>query len=296
MQDGQALPTFARSPQGQRLYITVRKVGSQVTLVGPSNSAKIIYPDIPMCQGYLHVADAPLLPLGVEQFSGSAAATPAGPASAQPASQAPAQVPIAASPAALPASTAPAASGPPAAAASASTAGGQPQMECLPIDSLYFTTPEFSAFAEVVKASGLLAQLTGATAPRNITLLVPTNSAVESFTAALPPGSSSALLGSPAAATALVSYHVVSGAFRASQLAEGQVLSTLARDASGARLNLTAHASPAAAGGAATPVRISGAANSANLVAADLEICGGVAHAIDAVLLPVAVQAAGGSG
>lgn len=40
--------------QGQRLYLTVRKDGPQVTLVGPTNSAKIIFPDIPMCQGYLH--------------------------------------------------------------------------------------------------------------------------------------------------------------------------------------------------------------------------------------------------
>lgn len=77
----------------------------------------------------------------------------------------------------------------------------------------------------------LQAVLDGASTARNVTMLVPTNTAVESFVAALPPGSSVALLGSPAAAAALVSYHIVSGAYAASQLHEGQTLPTLARDA-----------------------------------------------------------------
>lgn len=49
----------------------------------------------------------------------------------------------------------------------------------------------------------------------------------------------------------------------------------------GVRLSLTVHTSPGA------PPRVEGLSNSANIVAGDLLVCGGVAHAMDAVLIPV---------
>ena len=73
----------------------------------------------------------------------------------------------------------------------------------------------------------------------------------------------------------------------------------------GNRLSLTVRVSPKAAAGSSqgSQVRFVGASNSASVVASDLPVCSGAAHAIDAVLLPVAapagppaVEAAGGSG
>lgn len=61
----------------------------------------------------------------------------------------------------------------------------------------------------------------------------------------------------------------------------------------GNRLSLRVQVSPRAAGSSqsTSQVRFVGASSSAALVAGDLPVCSGAAHAIDAVLIPVAAQA-----
>ncbi|PSC74279.1 Flavin-containing monooxygenase FMO GS-OX-like 3 [Micractinium conductrix] len=261
-----------------------------------SSAPKAVEALLAFLTGWVHVVDALLLPMGVEQFgSGAGSAGSAGPGAAASGATAAQAAPAAAGAAEPPAleAAAPGSGGaaqPPAAEAAAPGSGGaaQPAGDCLSIDALFFSTPELYTFGRLVNASGLLGSLQGsstagaAAVQRNLTLLAPTNTAMDAFAAMLPAGGLEQLLASQPAAAALVAYHTLEGEHQASALAEGQRLPTYARGAGGDPLSLTAHVS--AAGGGAP--RLEGAHNSANLVAADLAVCAGVAHAIDAVLLP----------
>ncbi|PRW59569.1 Surface containing fasciclin-like repeats [Chlorella sorokiniana] len=276
MVDGQKLPTLAFNAQGERLYYTVKRPpGGQVTLVGPSNEARIIYPDLATCKGYIHVVDTPLLPLTPEQLVAGTALPQPGGGPTQP-------------------STAGQGGG-----AGASTGGGGGN--CVPTGQLFQSTPEFSSWARMVNASGVLAQFGDPSAALSqATILVPTNEAM-----AAAPAEVKALFSNPNATAALLAYQTLEGVHHVADLVDGQRLATFARDAQGNRLNVTVRISPKAAAATGSnrtsQVSFEGASNTANVIAGDLPVCSGAAHAIDAVLLPVAapagppaVEAAGG--
>jgi uncharacterized surface protein with fasciclin (FAS1) repeats len=125
----------------------------------------------------------------------------------------------------------------------------------------------FSTLVTAVTAAGLVETLSG---EGPFTVFAPTNDAF----AALPEGALDAVLADPELLTAVLTYHVVSGAVRAADV----VTLTKARTVQGEHLRIGTE------GGVTV--------DDANVVITDLEASNGVIHVIDAVLLPKAVLAA----
>ncbi|KAL4421230.1 hypothetical protein ABPG75_010521 [Micractinium tetrahymenae] len=64
MVDGQRLQTLARDPQGNPLFVTVRRDGTgTISLLAVGSTASIIMSDIPVCKGFAQVIDSLLLPV-----------------------------------------------------------------------------------------------------------------------------------------------------------------------------------------------------------------------------------------
>lgn len=123
---------------------------------------------------------------------------------------------------------------------------------------------DHSTLVAAIKSAGLVETLKG-TGP--FTVFAPTNSAFN----ALPAGTVEGLL-KPESKEALIkilTYHVVAGSIKASELKDGQMVKTL----QGGELKVTIKDGK---------VMINGA----NVTAADLISSNGVIHVIDAVLMP----------
>ncbi|GAB4823712.1 hypothetical protein N2152v2_010758 [Parachlorella kessleri] len=177
-----------------------------------------------------------------------------------------------------------------AAAANASTDG--PGGGCVPALQLYQTAPEFQGFWNLILASKVqdLAPKNATTPTTQLTALAPLNSAVNSFLSGLDDRNRAALLASPRAVVALLAYHaILPPPLREADMRDGMVLPTLAMDPSGTHLPLTVHRSPTG------PVRLEGISNSAAIIYPDIAVCEGIVHAVDAIILPVRVQAMDGA-
>jgi len=120
----------------------------------------------------------------------------------------------------------------------------------------------FSTLVTAVQAAGLEDALRG---DGPFTVFAPTNAAF----AALPAGTLEALLADIPQLQAILTFHVVPGRIRASDLREGLVVTTL----EGRKLRFTL------AGGAKV--------NGVNITATDIETSNGIIHVIDAVLIPL---------
>ena len=125
-------------------------------------------------------------------------------------------------------------------------------------------SPDHTTLVAAVKAAGLVETLKGA---GPFTIFAPTNAAF----AALPAGTVDGLLKPEKKAdlTSILTYHVVAGAVKSSELKDGQKIKTL----QGGELTV------AIKGGVVS-------INGADVTAADLTGSNGVVHIIDAVLMP----------
>ena len=125
-------------------------------------------------------------------------------------------------------------------------------------------SPDHTTLVAAVQAAGLVETLQG---EGPFTVFAPTNAAF----AALPAGTVEGLLKPEAKAdlTAILTYHVVAGNVLASDLSDGQMVTTL----NGAQLKVTIKDGTVMIG-------------DATVVAADLTGSNGVVHVIDKVLLP----------
>jgi uncharacterized surface protein with fasciclin (FAS1) repeats len=119
----------------------------------------------------------------------------------------------------------------------------------------------FNTLVAAVQAAGLEDTLRG---PGPFTVFAPTD---EAF-AALPEGTVEALLADIPSLTAILTYHVVSGAVMSGDLSDGMTAATV----NGADITI----------GTTGGVTVNGA----NVVAADIAASNGVIHVIDAVILP----------
>lgn len=133
------------------------------------------------------------------------------------------------------------------------------------IVALAAATPDLSTLVAAVQAAGLVETLQG-TGP--FTVFAPTNAAF----AALPAGTVENLLKpeNKDQLVAILTYHVVGGAIRSTDLSDGMAAPTV----NGA--NITVKISPD------SKVMI----NDANVVTANVEASNGVVHIIDKVILP----------
>ena len=119
----------------------------------------------------------------------------------------------------------------------------------------------FTTLLAAAEAAGLVEALQ---ADGPLTVFAPTDDAF----AALPEGTVEGLLADTEALTAVLTYHVVSGAVMSGDLSDGMTAATL----NGADITVSL----------GEGVMI----NDANVVAADIEATNGVIHVIDSVLLP----------
>ncbi|WP_224816255.1 fasciclin domain-containing protein [Hasllibacter sp. MH4015] len=118
----------------------------------------------------------------------------------------------------------------------------------------------FTTLLAAAEAAGLVETLSG---EGPLTVFAPTD---EAF-AALPEGTVEGLLEDTEALTAILTYHVVSGAVMSGDLTDGMTAATV----NGAEITVSLD-----------PVMI----NDANVVTADIEASNGVIHVIDSVLMP----------
>ncbi len=119
----------------------------------------------------------------------------------------------------------------------------------------------FTTLLAAAEAAGLVETLSG---EGPLTVFAPTD---EAF-AALPEGTVEGLLADTDALTAILTYHVVSGAVMSGDLSDGMMAPTV----NGADITVTL--------GDAVMI------NDATVVAADIEASNGVIHVIDTVLIP----------
>jgi uncharacterized surface protein with fasciclin (FAS1) repeats len=118
----------------------------------------------------------------------------------------------------------------------------------------------FTTLLAAAEAAGLVETLSG---DGPLTVFAPTD---EAF-AALPEGTVEGLLEDTEALTAILTYHVVSGAVMSGDLSDGMMAETV----NGAEITVSLD-----------PVMV----NDANVVTADIEASNGVIHVIDSVLMP----------
>ena len=141
------------------------------------------------------------------------------------------------------------------------------------------------ATSTLASLAGALSPALGAelksTAGAPFTLFAPSNAAIQSLLASLPPGPGGGppeLVRNATALTALISYHVVPGAaLTANQLTDGQLLTTA----------LGTAVPPLRVRKTGNDVVIVGVGSEAAVITPDLRTCRGVIHIIDTVLLPV---------
>jgi uncharacterized surface protein with fasciclin (FAS1) repeats len=155
----------------------------------------------------------------------------------------------------------------PAAGAAQAASGGAPPRKT--IAEIAAGNPDFETLVTALGAAGLVETLQG---PGPFTVFAPTDAAF----AKLPAGTVEALLADKEQLTAVLTYHVVSGAVESGAIV-----------AAGG-------ASPATVNGARLKVKVRDGkvyVNEARVVTADIVASNGVIHVIDAVLVPKAQPA-----
>ncbi len=148
---------------------------------------------------------------------------------------------------------------------------------CKTVKDVLAQTPNLSALNGMAErlSAPLKAELTSKAGPA-FTFFAPTDKAIQTLLASLP-NAGAELASNQTALTALLSHHIVTGsALSASQLKDGQQLSTALKAVPPLRVRLV--------GGA---VAITSVGSEAGVIQADIKTCRGIVHVIDTVLLPV---------